>query len=57
MGRLCVAGDSPNIVQDETFTIVEAGSDVPLLPFDEVAFHLQSHHMQSLLHTDARSDR
>ena len=54
-GSLCEAGNSPNIMQDQTFAIVEAGSDVPLLPFDEVAFHLQSHHMQLLLHTDACS--
>ena len=56
-GRLCASGDSPNIVQDQTFAIVEAGSDVPLLPFDEVALHLRSHHTRSLLHTDAPSDR
>ena len=31
---MCTLGDLPNIVQDQTFAIVEADSDVPLLPFD-----------------------
>lgn len=33
----------PDIVQDEAFTGIEAGPDVPLLPSDGVALNLHRH--------------
>ena len=33
---------SPNIVQNETLTVVEAGPDVPLLPLDLISFNLHT---------------
>ena len=36
----------PNIVKNKTLSVVEAGPDLPLLPSDQVAFHLQAKHSQ-----------
>lgn len=35
-------GDVPHIVQDQTFSVVEAGSDVPFLPLDQIALNLHT---------------
>ncbi len=35
-------GYVPYIVQDEAFSRVEAGSDVPLLPYNRVALNLHT---------------